>query len=51
MKLTSYDKVNADQDIREGQGISKKATRCFHAGPLQDLSLRFRWYDSAAIPD
>ena len=29
-----------DQDIREGQNISKKVTRCFHAWLLQILSLR-----------
>ena len=34
------DKVNADQDIREGQKHLEQVTRCFHAWPLQNLSLR-----------
>ena len=46
------DKVNADQDIREGQNISKKS----HGALMLDLCrifhyAWFRWYDSAAIPD
>ena len=40
MKLhLTPDKVNADQDIREGQGISKKSHGAFMLD-LQDLSLR-----------
>ena len=49
VKLTSYpDKVNADQHIREGQGISKKP----HGALMLDLCrifhyAWFRWHDSA----
>ena len=46
------DKVNADQDIRESQNISKKS----HGALMLNLCrifhyAWFRWYDSAAIPD
>ena len=40
VKVTSYpDKVNADQDIREGQGISKKS----HGAFMLDLCRIFHY--------